>query len=99
MIPAQKSVDEKDLPQGVLIYDKDANNLDVCIGCTYNHEDPASSFTTPQPVVEEQPVVKTKSKHKKAVAKAKVKPVKTWRYSGTKTDATASTSSTPAPQI
>jgi len=90
MIPAQKTVDEKDLAEGILIFDKDANTLDVCIGCKYNSEDPASAFTTPEPVVEEQPVVKTKSKSKKGTAKAKVKPVKTWRYSGSKTDATAS---------
>jgi hypothetical protein len=90
MIPAQKIADDKDLAEGVLIFDKDANTLDVCIGCKFNNEDPASSFTTPEPVVVEQPVVKTKSKSKKGTAKAKVKPVKTWRYSGSKTDATAS---------
>lgn len=89
MIPVQKTVDGKDLDQGVMIYDKDANNLDVCIGCKYNNEDPAASFTvTEQPVVE-QPVVKSKSKHKKGTAKAKVKPVKTWRYSGSKTTETS----------
>jgi hypothetical protein len=93
MIPVQKTADDKDLDQGVLIYDKDANTLDVCIGCKYNSEDPASAFTVPQPVVEEQPVVKTKSKNKKAIAKAKVKPVKTWRYSGSKTSETTASSS------
>lgn len=96
MIPTQKTADDKDLAQGVLIFDKDANNLDVCIGCVYNNDDPAASFTAPQPVVEEQPVVKTK--HKKGTAKAKVKPVKTWRYSGSKTDATASSSVVPMQQ-
>ena len=89
MIPAQKTADDKELAEGVLIFDKDANTLDVCIGCKFNNEDPASAFTTPEPVVVEQPVVK-KSKSKKGTAKAKVKPVKTWRYSGSKTDATAS---------
>jgi len=93
MIPAQKTADDKDLAQGVLIFDKDANTLDVCIGCKYNSEDPASSFTMPQEPVVEQPVVKTKSKHKKGTAKAKVKPVKTWRYSGSKTTETTASSS------
>jgi hypothetical protein len=97
MIPTQKTADDKDLPQGALIFDKDANTLDVCIGCKYNSEDPAASFTTPEPVVE-QPVVKTKSKHKKGTAKAKVKPVKTWRYSGSKTDVAASSSVVPMQQ-
>lgn len=87
MIPTQKTVENKDLSEGVMIYDKDANTLDVCIGCKYNNEDPASAFTAPQPVAEEQPVAKTTTKHKKgtAKAKAKVKPVKTWMYSGSKT--------------
>jgi hypothetical protein len=96
MIPAQKTADDKDLAQGVLIFDKGANTLDVCIGCTYNNDDPASSFTTPQPVVEEQPVAKTK--HKKGTARAKITPVKTWRYSGSKTDAAESSSVVPMQQ-
>jgi len=93
MIPAQKTADDKDLAQGVLIFDRDANTLDVCIGCKFNSEDPASSLTMPQEPVVEQPVVKTKSKNKKGTAKAKVKPVKTWRYSGSKTTETTASSS------
>ena len=93
MIPVQKTTDEKDLAEGVMIYDKDANTLDVCIGCKYNSEDPALAFSAPQPVVEEQAVVKTKSKSKKHTTKTKVKPVKTWIYSGSKTETTSSSSS------
>ena len=93
MIPAQKTIDNKDLDGGVLIYDKDANTLDVCIGCKYNEEDPAVAFTTAEPVVVEQPVVKTKYKNKRKTAKVKVKPVKTWRYSGSKTTETTASSS------
>lgn len=93
-IPAQKTEDNKDLPEGVLIYDKDANTLDICIGCKYNNDDPSSSLTmTQQPVTEEQPAVTTKAKSKKGKAKAKpkVNVVKTWRYSGSKTtESTAS---------
>jgi hypothetical protein len=90
-IPAQKTADDKELSEGVLIFNKDANTLDVCIGCTYNNDDPAAAFTaTEQPVVEEQPAV-TKSKKGTAKAKAKVIPVKTWKYSGSKTsESTAS---------
>lgn len=93
MIPVQKTADDKELSGGVMIYDKDANTLDVCIGCKYNSEDPAMAFTAPQPVVEEQAVVKTKKKSKKGTVKTKVKPVKTWIYSGSKTETTTSSSS------
>jgi hypothetical protein len=88
LIPVQKSANEKDVAQGVLIYNKDNSTLDVCIGCIYNTEDPASAFTAPaEPVVEEPAVAKSK----KAIAKTKVKPVKTWKYSGNKiTEGTAS---------
>lgn len=83
-IPAQKTADDKDIAEGVMIFDKDNNTLDVCIGCTYNTEDPASAFAAPvEPVVDE--TVKTKTtKSKTKVKKAKVTPVKTWKYSGSK---------------
>jgi hypothetical protein len=81
MIPAQKIADEKDLAEGVLLFNKEANTLDICIGCTFNTEDPASAFATPAEPVVEEPVA---TKGKKATAKTKVKPVKTWKYSGTK---------------
>jgi hypothetical protein len=87
-VPAQKSADDKDVAEGVLIFDKDNNSLDICIGCTYNNEDPASAFTTTETVIADQ--AKT---IKKTTAKTKVKPVKTWKYSGSKvTDATATAS-------
>jgi hypothetical protein len=92
MIPAQKTADDKELAEGVLIYDKDANTLDVCIGCKYNNEDPAAASTQPEPIVEEQAVVKTKTKSKKGTTKVKIKPVKMWKYSGTKTDVAVSSS-------
>jgi hypothetical protein len=80
-IPAQKTEDEKDVAAGVLIFDKSNNSLNICLGCTYNNEDPASAFTTPvEPVTEEHAV----TKNRKATAKTKVKPVKTWKYSGSK---------------
>jgi hypothetical protein len=82
-IPAQKTADDKDIPEGVLIYDKDANTLDVCLGCTYNIEDPGSAFTVgTEPVVAD---TETKVKKNSTVkTKTKMKPVKTWKYSGAK---------------
>ncbi len=81
-IPAQKLEDDKSLAEGVLIYDKDANALNVCIGCTYNIEDPAVAFLeNAEPEVAE---TETKAKKGTVKSKTKVKPVKTWRYSGNK---------------
>jgi hypothetical protein len=96
-IPAQKTADDKSIPEGVAIFDKDNNTLDVCIGCTYNIENPASAFAAPvEPVVDETVKAKTTKTKKKSVAKAKVTPVKTWKYSGNKVvETTASTSTVP----
>lgn len=80
-IPVQKTEDGKDIAEGVLIFNKDANTLDVCIGCGYNIEDPTVAFTTTTTEPEET-VVKTKTK--KGITKTKVKPIKTWKYSGSK---------------
>jgi len=79
-IPAQKTEDGKDVAEGTLVYDKDANTLNIVIGAPYNAEDPHAVFaTTPaeQTVVEE---VKTKG----SKTKVKTKKVKPWTYSGTK---------------
>jgi hypothetical protein len=94
MIPVQKGADEKEISAGVLIYDKDNNKLDVCIGCKFNAEDPVSSFTAPaEPVAQEQPVVVKKSKSKKSASVKKVAPVvkSTWKYSGSKNAETTAT--------
>jgi hypothetical protein len=81
MIPVQKTESNKDVPGGVLIYDKDANTMNVCLGCKYNSEDPTVAFTE---VAQETTVVYVKNKKGKKVAKTKVKPIKTWKYSGSK---------------
>jgi hypothetical protein len=95
MIPAQKTADEKDVTGGVLIYEKEGNKLDVCIGCTFNAEDPASAFTTPvQPVVEEQPVVKSKTKKSAKVKKSNPVAKTTWKYSGSKVGETTASVTT-----
>jgi hypothetical protein len=85
-IPEQKlgeEADAKSVAEGVLIYDKDANLLNVCVGCKYNAEDPATAF---MPAEEAATVTETKTKVKSGTTKtktkvAKVKPV---HYSGTK---------------
>jgi hypothetical protein len=98
-IPAQKTADDKSIPEGVLVFDKDANTLDVCLGCTYNVEDPGAVFastTTTEPVVTE---TETKTKKSGTVkTKTKTKPVKTWKYSGTKIVETTASSTVPMEQ-
>ena len=80
-IPAQKTAGEKDIAEGVLIFNKEVNDLDVCLGCTYNKENPASAFAeSTEAVIDDMDQAKTK----KTTAKAKVTPVKTRKYSGSK---------------
>lgn len=85
MIPAQKTADNKDLAGGVLIFDKESNKLDVCIGCKFNSADPAAAFTATEPA-QEEPVAVKPVKGRKGVKTAKAKPVarSTWKYSGSK---------------
>ena len=84
----------KELPEGVLMYDKDANVLNVCIGCTYNNEDPTMAFTASEPVAVEETEKKATKNAKKSTAKTekKAKPV---HYSGNKViETTASSTET-----
>ena len=97
-IPAQTGEDGKMIPEGTLIYDKDANALNIVIGKPYNENDPGQVFlpkTTDEPVVEEQPTtVKTKTKTSTAKTKTKEVKPKAWTYTGTKVlQTTASNSS------
>ena len=84
-IPAQKTEDGKDVPEGTLVYDKDANTMNIVIGTPYNTEDPTSVFataaTTETEVVDE---VKTKTKSSGSKTKVKTKKIKPWTYTGTK---------------
>jgi hypothetical protein len=85
-IPEQKLGEEKDaktVAEGVLIYDKDANQFNLCLGCKYNAEDPAVAFN-PAPVEEEKTVATTKTKKSTAKSKKKVVKVKPVIYTGTK---------------
>jgi hypothetical protein len=86
-IPAQKvgeEKDAKDVAEGVLIYDKDANVLNVCIGCTYKSEDPATVFMTTEPVTTEVEKVEKKATKSAKKSTAKVVKIKTLHYSGNK---------------
>src|SRR5687767_4491339 len=76
-IPAQKTAEGKDVAEGTLIFDKDANTLNIVIGKPYNSEDPASVFVTA-----EEPVTEVKTKGSKT--KIKTQKVKAWVYTGTK---------------
>jgi|SRR6218665_110673 len=97
-IPAQKlgddpeAKDAKSIAEGVLIFDKDANTLNVCLGCTYNAENPAVAFDAATAAEQtdataEEEVVKTAKTAKKKVTKTaapKVVKIVPVRYSGTK---------------
>lgn len=91
-IPAQKTEDGKEVPEGTLMYDKEANTLHIVIGKNYDVNDPAAVFATP--VAEEEVVAEVKTKGNKT--KVKKEKVKTWTYSGTKVETT--TASTPVNQ-
>lgn len=79
-IPAQKTEDGKQVPEGTLIYDKDANVIHVLLGLPFNDENPDAVFAAPAP--EETTAVVTKTKSNKT--KTKVKKVETWSFTGTK---------------
>lgn len=92
-IPAQTTADGKEVPEGTLIFDKDANMLSINIGHAYISEDPASVFavtttTEDMNAANDQAVTKTKTKNGKVVkTKVKEQP-KPWVYTGTKVDKT-----------
>jgi hypothetical protein len=85
-IPAQKTEDGKDVAEGTLVFDKDANTLNIVIGKPYNIEDPLAVFA-PAAEPQEETVVKTKTKTAKGKVKTKT-VVKPWTYSGTKIETT-----------
>jgi hypothetical protein len=108
-IPVQKigedpeAKDAKEIAEGVLVYDKDNNTLNVCVGCKFNAEDPASAFAAPtEPVVEEPAVTTKKKTTAKKSTKVKEPKVKPEFYTGTKiiettmTPATTPATTTPA---
>ena len=82
-IVAQKDADGKDIPEGTLVYDKDANVIHVLLGLPFNDENPDAVFAPPAVDQPAEPVV-TKTKTKGNKTKTKVKKVETWSFTGTK---------------
>ena len=90
-IPAQTGEDGKMIPEGTLIYDKDANVLNIVIGKPFNENDPGQVFlpkTTDEVVAEEPVTVKTKTKTSAGKTKTKEVQPKAWTYTGTKIEKT-----------
>ena len=93
-IPAQKTEDGKDVPEGTLIFDKDAKTLSIVIGKPYNAEDPSAAFTMAtddQSMAATEDLSKTKTKTasgKIVKTKTKQPAPKPWTYTGTKVEKT-----------
>ena len=86
-IPAQKTAEGTEVPEGTLIYDKDANTLSIMIGRSFNDADPASVFTTTATTDESAMATTEKStvtKTKGNKTKTKVKKPEPWVFTGTK---------------
>jgi hypothetical protein len=89
-IPAQKTDLGNDVAEGTLIYDKESNQLNICIGKSFNDAEPGSVFAA---ATEEMPVADdTKAVAKKA--KVKVAKVKAIMLSGSKVDETTASATT-----
>jgi hypothetical protein len=103
-IPAQKTEDGKDVPEGTLIFDKDANTLSIVIGKPYNAEDPSAAFATTTEdasMAATENVTKTKTKTtsgKTVKTKTKQPAPKPWTYTGTKVEKTTVMSDQPQKQ-
>lgn len=89
-IPAQKTENGKDVPEGTLIFDKEVNMLSINIGKPYNAEYPAATFlmnnenSTNIKDEEDAGTIKTKNGGKGT----KTKEAKPWTYTGTKIEKT-----------
>jgi hypothetical protein len=94
-IPAQKTDLGKDVAEGTLIYDKESNQLNICIGKSFNDAEPGSVFAA---VTEEMPAADdTKAVAKKA--KVKVVKVKAIMLSGSKVDETTASAATTTTEV
>jgi len=92
-IPAQKTADGKDVPEGTLIYDKDTKIINVMLGRPFNDQDPASAFanaSNDQSMANannneqvKTPVTKTKGNKTKTEEKKEEEPAP-WTFTGTK---------------
>lgn len=77
-IPVQKTEEGNDVAEGTLIYDQDTRALSLCLGCTYNYQDPSSAFA-----------ISDESNAKASKKDAK----KHWVFVGTKLEQSTATSS------
>jgi hypothetical protein len=86
-IPAQKTEDGKDIPEGTLVYNKDTKVISICLGKAYNMENPELAFSAEQPaeVAKPESVKTAKTQIKTDKKPIVIKPV---IYSGTKTEQT-----------
>ena len=94
--------DAKKIPEGVMIYDKDANLLNVCVGCTFNAEDPAVAFNPDAKPMEDastETTTKKTQKKTKTTTKTKVAKAKPIHYSGTKVIEQTAVTPAPAPAM
>ena len=90
-IPAQKA-DDKNIPEGTMMYDDNSKQLTACVGCGYNDATPMvgsepTTDATATDAMASNATAKTKVKANKTKTKVKKQPVVT--FTGTK-DATAS---------
>lgn len=82
-----KNAKAKELPEGVLIYDRDANVINLCLGCKYNNEDPAAAFTSASQdteATEEQAAADKNTKKNTKTKAPKVEKTKPVHYTGSK---------------
>ncbi|MCW3074699.1 MAG: hypothetical protein JWP69_1768 [Flaviaesturariibacter sp.] len=84
-ILSQKSSTGKQIPEGTLVYDKDANTLNLALGA-YNEADPASVFPIATAAIATGEVAEVKIKTKTSKTKSKVT-----FYTATKVDANTAT--------
>lgn len=88
-IPAQKTEDGKEVAEGTLIFDKEANTLSIVIGKNFNAEDPSAVFAVPAIGTVDEATANTEVEVKKKGTKTKIKTKKpaepkAWTYTGTK---------------
>ena len=93
-IPVQKTAEGNDVPEGTLIYDKDAKTITVMLGRPFNDQDPASVFAvttntddqsmaTDDQAADQSKVAVKKTKGNKTKTKVKKEPAP-WVFTGTK---------------
>lgn len=89
-IPSQKTAEGTEVPEGTLVFDKDANTLNIVLGRPFNDADPASVFATTTTTTTDETAAMndnakvTKTKGNKTKTKTKEKKPEPWVFNGTK---------------